>query len=218
MAFMTGSSWRWQMEMNHEDLTHEQFWKQVLRWLVSGTPDQIMVSSDKDTYLPDEPIRLVGEVADKNFERLNNARVMAKIIDPSGASRTVPLEWSGRQEGSYESQLGTNEPGMYRVEIEATQGSETLGTARTSFRVQDRPVEFYNAALDSRLLESVASGTGGRYYPLSRLGDVPDEVVYLEGETSFIDQKELWDLPAFFVILCMALGAEWFWRKQKGMA
>ena len=52
MAFMSGTSWHWQMEMDHTDLTHEMFWKQVLRWMVNASPDPVMVTSDKDTYLP----------------------------------------------------------------------------------------------------------------------------------------------------------------------
>ena len=41
---------------------------------------------------------------------------------------------------------------------------------------------------------------------------------YVEGETSFIEQKELWDVPFLFMLLCMTLGGEWFWRKRKGLA
>src|ERR1041385_3762019 len=51
MAFTSGSSWRWQMEIPHDDQTYELFWKQVLRWLVSSSPDPVMLSTDKDTYL-----------------------------------------------------------------------------------------------------------------------------------------------------------------------
>ena len=49
MAFASGSSWQWQMEMDHEDQTYELFWKQVFRWLVSSSPDPVMVTTDKDT-------------------------------------------------------------------------------------------------------------------------------------------------------------------------
>ena len=63
-----------------------------------------------------------------------------------------------------------------------------------------------------------SSSTGGRYYPLSKLGDVPDDAQYVEGETSFVEQRELWDVPFLFMLLCMTLGAEWFWRKRKGLA
>jgi len=34
---------------------------------------------------------------------------------------------------------------------DATQGSENLGTNHTAFQVQDRPVEYYDAALNTRV-------------------------------------------------------------------
>jgi hypothetical protein len=67
-------------------------------------------------------------------------------------------------------------------------------------------------------LQSTASSTGGRYYPLSKLGDVPDDAQYVDTETSYTEQKELWDVPFLFMLLCMTFGAEWFWRKRKGLA
>jgi uncharacterized membrane protein len=218
MAFTTASSWRWQMEMDHEDMTYELFWKQILRWLVSSSPDPVMISSDKDTYLPGEAVSLVADVSDKNFARLNNARVVGKLTDPEGNIETISLDWSGTQEGSYQAQVNAGEQGIYQLSVEAVQGDQTIGTYKTAFQVQDRPVEFYNAAEDSRMLQSIAAQTSGKYYPLSRLGDVPDDAVYVEGESSFVEQKELWDVPLLFMLLCMSLGAEWFWRKKKGLA
>ena len=42
--FATSGSWRWQMLQDHTDKTHEMFWQQLLRWLISDTPGR--VSSD----------------------------------------------------------------------------------------------------------------------------------------------------------------------------
>ncbi len=218
MAFTSGSSWRWQMEMDHEDQTYELFWKQVLRWLVNTSPDPVMINSDKDTYLPGEAVRIYAEISNKKFERMNNAKVIAKITNPEGIIETIPLDWNGSQDGTYQTEVNAGTPGIYRVEVEAAQGSENLGTNRAAFQVQDRPVEFYNASLDTRLLQSIASSTDGHYYPLSRIGDVPDDAVYVEGATSFTEQKELWDVPFLFMLLCLSLAGEWFWRKKLGLA
>jgi hypothetical protein len=149
---------------------------------------------------------------------MNNAKAVAKVTNPDGGTQTIPLDWNGSAEGTYQAELNATTPGMYQVEINATQGAENLGTNHTAFQVEDRPVEYYKPDLDTRLLQSVASSTGGRYYPLSRLGDVADDAQYVEGETSFIEQKELWDVPFLFMLLCMTLGGEWFWRKRKGLA
>ena len=42
-AFLPQDSWMWQMHASIavEDMTHENFWRQLLRWLVDGVPDQV---------------------------------------------------------------------------------------------------------------------------------------------------------------------------------
>ena len=218
MALTTGSTWHWQMGMDFKDQTHEMFWKQTLRWLVSNSPDPVMITTDKDTYLPGETVRLSADISNKNFERMNNAKVVAKVTNPDGLTETIPLDWNGSAEGTYQAELNATSAGPYQVEVEAAQGSENLGTNHTAFQVQDRPVEFYDPALNTRLLQSVASSTGGKYYPLSRMGEIPEDAQYVEGVSNFIEQKELWDVPVLFMLLCLSLGGEWFWRKRKGLA
>jgi uncharacterized membrane protein len=219
MALTTGSTWRWQMQMDSKDQTYELFWKQVLRWMVNTSPDPVMINSDKDTYLPGETVHLSGDISNKSFERMNNAKVVAKVTNPEGVVEAIPLDWNGAGEGTYQAELNVTAPGVYRVEVEATQGSENLGTNHTAFQVEDRPVEFSNAALDTRLLKSIANSTGGRYYPLSKIGDLPDDAQYVDTvDTAYFEQKELWDVPFLFMLLVMTFGGEWFWRKRKGLA
>jgi hypothetical protein len=140
------------------------------------------------------------------------------VTNPDGLTETIPLDWSGSAEGTYQAELTSTGTGPYHVEVEAAQGSENLGSNHTAFQVQDRPVEFYDPALNTRLLQSVATSTGGKYYPLSKLGDIPDDAQYVDGQTSYVEQKELWDVPFLFMLLCITFGSEWFWRKRKGLA
>ena len=60
--------------------------------------------------------------------------------------------------------------------------------------------------------------TGGRYYPLDKIADIPEDAVYVDSGASFVEQKELWDVPILFMMLCVLLGGEWLWRKKKGLA
>src|SRR5215470_10566638 len=149
MALTTGSTWRWQMQMDHQDQTYELFWKQILRWLVNTSPDPVMINSDKDTYLPGDAVHLSADVSNKSFERMNNAKVVAKVTNPDGLTEAIPLDWNGSAEGAYQAELNATAQGVYNIEVEATVGSESLGANHTAFQVQDRPVEFSGASLDS---------------------------------------------------------------------
>ncbi len=218
MAFTSSSSWRWQMEMDHEDMTHEMFWRQILRWLVNDSPDPVMAISERDSYVPGESVRLFADISDASFERMNNADVVGRVIDPDGNSQPLRFEWTGLQDGTYQATMSGSAPGIYTMEVDASFAGEDIGSYESTFQVRDRPVEFYDAALDSRFLQSVAEDSGGRYYPLSALGNLPDDAVYIDGESSIIEQRELWDVPILFLLLTILLGGEWFWRKQKGLA
>ena len=39
-----------------------------------------------------------------------------------------------------------------------------------------------------------------------------------KAKREFIEQKELWDVPFLFMLLCLSFGGEWFWRKKRGLA
>ena len=218
MVFTTSSSWRWQMEMDHEDMTHELFWRQILRWLVSSSPDPVMASAERDSYVLGEGVRLFADISDDSFERMNTADVVGRVIDPDGNTQAVSFEWTGLQDGTYQAELSGSVPGIYTLEVEASYGDRRIGSYESTFQVRDRPVEFYDAALDSRFLRSLAEQSNGRYYPLSSVGDLPDDAVYIEGESSIIEQRELWDVPVLFMLLSLTLAAEWFWRKKRGLA
>jgi len=219
MVFTSGSSWHWQMEMDHEDQTSELFWKQMLRWLVSASPAPVMVTSDKDTYLPGELVGITADIADKTFKRLNNARVTLKVTAPDGSTESFPMDWSGTQDGAYQTQMtAATKEGTYQLQVDAAQGTESLGTYKMAYQVKDRPVEFYDAALDAGNLRSIADQTAGRYYPLDRMADIPEDAIYVDTDSSFVEQKELWDVPILFMMLTALLGGEWLWRKKKGLA
>ena len=131
------------------------------------------------------------------------------------------FHWIGvaSQDGSYQTQVtAATKEGTYQLEVDASTATEKLGTYKAAFQIKDRPVEFYDAALDAGNLRSIAAQTGGRYYPLDKIADIPEDAVYVDTETSFVEQKELWDVPILFMMLCVLLAGEWIWRKRKGLA
>jgi hypothetical protein len=130
------------------------------------------------------------------------------------------MDWSGTQDGTYQTQVtAATKEGTYQLEVDATRGTEKLGTYKVAFQVKDRPVEFYDAALDAGNLKSISDQTGGDYYPLDKISDIPEDAIYtVSPESAFVEQKELWDLPILFLMLVVLLSGEWLWRKRKGLA
>lgn len=216
LLFATGSSWRWQMEMDHKDDSHELFWRQLLRWLVSETPAPVRVSTDKPLYRDERRVEIRAEVRDRKFQPIENATVTATLTAPDGSRHEVPLEWSAREEGVFTGRFEAAGAGTFAVEAAARRGEEEIGRAVAYFQRTEGTLEFYNAQQNRALLSRLAEETGGRYYPLEKAGKLPDEIVYSEGGVTEQNVHELWHLPAVLLLLLGLKGTEWALRKTWG--
>lgn len=215
-AFTPCDSWRWQMEMDAADLSHETFWRQLLRYLVSGAADQVMVSTDADAYDLLDEARLRIAVSDAGYAPLTDAQVETVVTTPSGTKMKVAAAATVHS-GGYEASVPLTESGVYRVDVSARKGGETLGRAETVFSVGELHREFYQAQQNVELLKRMAAETGGRYYPLEDAERLPEEIAYIEGQNSIRVAREIWDMPITFLLLVGLVSAEWLLRKKKGL-
>jgi len=223
LALTSNDTWRWRMELPSQNYAHETFWRQLLRYQVSATPNQYEVAAERDVYTKGDTVVLRGEVNDKKFNAVTDAQVVARVTKPSGATAEIPLKinYGERQNGpgaDYRNEFTPDENGLYKIEMTARRGGTTLGSAQSSFLITDRTREFNDAAQNVELLKRAAAETGGKYFPLSAAGDLLDEITLLEGKNSERVSKDLWDMPINFILLIGLAGGEWFLRKRKGLA
>jgi len=214
----TASTWRWKMELDHRDNTHELFWKQMLRWLVSEVPDPVSIETEKHSFALEESVELRAEVNDSSFIHQNNAAVTAEIKAPSGRTTTVPLAWDVRHEGQYLASFKPVDEGIHEVTVTATQGSRSLGTARANVRIADSTEEYHGAALNAGLLKRLAADTKGRYYTPADLRTLPEDISFVDNGASRVEERDLWDMPVLFLLLVALMSTEWVARKRKGLA
>jgi hypothetical protein len=50
------------------------------------------------------------------------------------------------------------------------------------------------------------------------MGELPRDIVYTRSGNTVVQQLDLWDMPAVFLLLVTLIGAEWAYRRWKGMA
>jgi uncharacterized membrane protein len=213
VALTTASTWHWKMLLDHSDNFHDAFWKQMLRWLVSDSPDAVSLGTEKHSYSLDESAVLRAEVNDPTFVRLNNTQVTAKVKAPSGDIVSVPLTWEADKDGQYSAAFKPREEGIHEVTAEALQGSKSIGIAKSNFRVADSNEEFHDAALNSDLLQRLADETGGHYYTPQDARTMAEDISYVDNGASRIEERELWDMPFLFLLMVGAISAEWAFRK-----
>lgn len=218
MAFLTGSSWRWQMMLPADDDSHETFWRQILRWLVSTAKDPVSVETGRNQYARNQQVGIRAEVSDSGFERVNDAVVLAEVTSDSGEVWELPLQWNVREDGVYEGTWTPAADGLFRVAVRAIKGSspeaQPLGTAHTHVMVSTADREFFDTAQKKDFLVKIAEDTGGRYYPIEEASRLADEIRYSSGQMTQTEVLPLWDMPILFFLMVGLLVTEWISRKR----
>jgi hypothetical protein len=220
IAQMVQDSWLWQMHasMSLEDQTHENYWRQMLRWLVDEVPETVDVHTVTDRVEPGETVTLVADVVDRSFVELNDARVMAYVSGPSGDVQEMPVQWTGERDGEYRASFTAKAEGVYSARIEATRAGKPVGEGFTRLRAVPSDAEYFDATMQAPRLQRIADETGGRFYTSSSLGGLPEDLQYTGRGVTTIEERELWHMPIVLMTLLALMAAEWFYRRKVGLA
>jgi hypothetical protein len=218
-ALSLQDSWLWQMHASIavEDMTHEHFWRQLLRSLVDGVPEPVEAQSTTDRVEPSEAATLRADVVDPTFVELNDASVVAHVAGPDGAVIDVPMQWSGERSGEYRATLPTGAEGWYEARIEATRGGKSVGSAVTHLRAAPGDAEFFDATMHAPTLKRVADETGGRFYTPSTVQGLTEDLKYTGRGVTTVEERDLWHLPIVLLLLVGLLCAEWGYRRAVGL-
>ena len=219
LALTASDTWRWRMKLDSKNNAHETFWRQMLRYLVSGTPQQIEIGTEKEVHSLDDSVNIVADVRDKKFNPVGDANATARVTKPSGAVIDVPLKFTTLNSvNTYAGEFKADELGQHRIELIGTSTSLGPLNARSNMLVSDLNREYYSAAQNSDLLKRISAETGGKYYTPAEAQSLLDNLIYRQTPYSERVTKDLWDMPINFMLIIGLLSAEWFLRKREGLA
>jgi uncharacterized membrane protein len=220
VAFTAQDSWKWQMDasISLEDQTQENFWKQLMRWLVEGVPDVVDVRVATDRVEPGDAVTIEATVVDKQFVELNDATVVAQIARPGGATVSVPLQWTGERDGQYRGTFVSSEAGAYEVTVDATKGGQAVGTGVTYVRAAAGDAEYFDPTMHAAPLRRIAEETGGRFYTPATAAGLTEDVRYGGRGVTSVEERELWNMPIILIGLMGLVCAEWGYRRLVGLA
>jgi uncharacterized membrane protein len=214
----TGGTWRWQMSEPLGDPSHDLFWQQLLRWLVAESPGPVAASVSSRQLMDEGRVQLSAEVRDLQFQPAPDAHVTAHIAGPGGINDFIDLTPSQESPGLYQTDWTADKPGPYLAEVTAeSAGNQPLGSDVLTFQREDGVAENFHSEQNRRLLEQLASATGGRYWNSSDLKNLPRDISYSDAGISVRSTKELWDMPIVFLLLLGLPIAEWLLRRKWGV-
>jgi hypothetical protein len=200
-----------------EDMSHEMFCQQMLRWLVSGTTGTVVSRTQKNVYSDEQVVPLRAEIRDRNYIPVSDARVEAHIMGPDGVSENVELRPDPAAVGVYAAEWGAVKPGSYVAETVAHRGNEEVGRDVLTFRREDGVAENFGTYQNRELLEKLAQNTGGRYWKPSDMRKLASDISYSEAGISVKETRDLWNAPVFFMMALLLRSGEWLLRRKWGV-
>ncbi|MEO1617729.1 MAG: VWA domain-containing protein [Planctomycetota bacterium] len=195
-VFFQGSGEMWRMR-RESDSYFDAYYTKLIRWVSEG---RLLRDSNRGVLLVDNSRAMVGDtitvravLTDEQFEPLTVPEVKAKLLTPSGTIEDVRLTPSE----------GESKPGTYsgRFVVRAAGNHElrlTLGDAldevllRQNVQVRLPTIELERPRRNDEQLSTIASLTGGTYWPLGddlsgeSLMDQLDETVRPQPQTTIL--------------------------------
>jgi len=157
-------------------------------------------------------------VSDSAYARFNGASVSGEILAPGGELTPVPFEWATDRDGEYTAMMVPGVNGVHTINVKAVMGRDTIRSTAGYVRVAEPTAEFFGAEMRPAVLRQVAEETGGRFYRPSDASRLAEDIVYTTSGATEVQQLDLWDMPVIFLLLLGLLGAEWMYRRRRGLA
>jgi uncharacterized membrane protein len=227
IAFLPQDSWEWQMHASIplEDMTHENLWRQMLRWLVADTPSPVEATTTTDRVEPGEAVTIEASVVDPTWVELNDAHVMARITRPGATTLDVPLQWTGQRDGQYRGTFVSTVPGAYEIALFADRNGKPIGTtdplkpsATAYVRAGAGDGEYFDPTMHETPLRRIADETGGRFYSTANVAGLAEDVSYAGRGVTSVEERELWNMPIILIMLVGLVCAEWGYRRAVGLS
>lgn len=212
MVLATGGTWRWRMGLPSSDLRHQQFWRQLMRALVSDVPQPFELAARERGGA----IEVRAQLRDAAFMPVTDAQLTASVSSPQ-ESASLPLRALPDQPGVYQGLFEPLHSGAFVIEASAQRLGAPIGSARTSLQYQQGEAEYFSLRQNRGLLEHLASATGGRYWRPDELGGLPQAIRASSAGVVEQQLQPLWDAPLLFVLLAALKGAEWLLRRRWGV-
>jgi hypothetical protein len=161
--------------------------------------------------------QISADVRDKDYAPAADAQVQAHITGPDGVASNVQLSPDPNTPGVFHADWTAEKPGSYSAEVTANHGDEPIGRDTLTFARMDGVAENFHTEQNRELLEKLSAETGGRYWTPQELSKLPSEITYSEAGITIRQTKDLWNMPAIFLLLLMLPSAEWLLRRKWGV-
>jgi uncharacterized membrane protein len=217
LALTTDYAWKWyvgKVARGEGNQHYLRFVHRMIRWLTKDP------SMDAVQILLPEAQTIAGQTTDvrvrfrrhASSEEQSDSGMAHDVFDPAGAKIASTLKPTP-QPGEYLVSFVPAAGGVYRIEIETPEGSQT------EYMAVNEPHATMDAAPDHGQLQKISNATGGRYISPGEALVSEIEAITRRKEKEFIERQNLpiWATPLVMAVALGLLSAEWYFRRRWGL-
>ncbi len=217
----TDTLWKWHTLAPAKDgpTPYSLFWQQALRAL---TPERSRVGS-VDVWLrtsrtgveAGESVEVAAEV--QSELPLPRIKLDSSAVLPDGQRLPLALAADPHDPKTSRGSFAAPRPGTYSITATATVDGQRVAEGTAFVNVMEAREEEADGSVDLAMLERLAKSTGGKMIDPSRPDTWP--VAEEEHQAPIVQTRTLalWDNFTLLLLLCLFLGADWFFRLMRGL-
>jgi uncharacterized membrane protein len=217
-----GETWHWARDLDKDTsrLAHLNFWRNAIFWLAHKEDEgenQVRLDLERRRVALGQKLDVSATALDGKGQPIPNVEFKTTLSRVGVPDTEEALPLTRQDDAARGTYIATGEPGEYKVEITATSGGGTIGTASARFLVYDDDRELRRTAADLSLLRAIARESDGQFLAPEQLVEhlqTLDKEVVTDYETQ--SEVRLWDNWPYLLVFTMFLTAEWWLRKRHG--
>jgi hypothetical protein len=216
-TMFVGTEDLWRLRREVGSLLHARFWGQAIQFLtlsrLLGENKRITLETDRASYAAGEHVQIFANVLSEAYEPVLQSSYPVLLESKGDRADPVELDLTPVPDvaGLYTGVYVAGGDGSYVVQARP----EDLADSNTAeFEVASVPLERRETAMQRQVCTGMAELSGGRSFAVRELSSLPDSIVKRNPVKVIRMERDLWDLPAAFVLLVLICGAEWFMRRR----
>ena len=207
----------WRLRWASGSKYHYRFYGEAIRLLATykllGGNLRFKIFTDRNRYIVGDTVEITADVYDRDFDPATAENQVVTIRLPDGEEETREMALDAETPGRYRLTVSVHRPGTYRISGDPV---DDEGEApQKLFKVEYSTEEMRNPLIDLETMTGMARESGGTFFPLYRIGELPDRIpgmsVYVASE---VRSKDLWDDMWVLFLFTALLAAEWLLRKR----
>jgi uncharacterized membrane protein len=217
MMFTGEGSWRWRMMLPATDRSYDTFWRQAIRWLALTAADPVNLTAPV-AATAGETVTWRVAARDAAFEALGGATVDVRITSPDGRVETLPAAADpAGGHGVFVAKQRPETAGVYRAGADVRINGHLITAPGVSLLVGGADSEMTDPRLNLRVLQRVASASGGRLVQPAEIAGLANQLRAAVPAAFAAARRDLWHNGWSFALIVSLLVLEWMLRRKWGL-